>query len=48
VERRTIIGMRNNNEIGDAVLRRIQRELDLEELRLNAGLHAPEPEEGGP
>jgi CPA1 family monovalent cation:H+ antiporter len=37
VERRTIIGMRNRDEISDTVLRRIQRDLDLEEVQLLHG-----------
>jgi CPA1 family monovalent cation:H+ antiporter len=34
LERRTVIGMRNRDEISDSVLRRIERDLDLEEVRL--------------
>jgi CPA1 family monovalent cation:H+ antiporter len=33
-EREAVIGLRNRGEINDEVLRRIQRELDLEEQRL--------------
>src|SRR5258708_4617356 len=33
-ERSTVIGLRNRGEINDEVLRRIERELDLEEQRL--------------
>jgi len=36
-ERRTVIGMRNRNEISDTILRRIERDLDLEEVRLMRG-----------
>ncbi len=35
-ERRTLIDLRNRNVISDEVLRRIQRELDLEQVRLDA------------
>jgi CPA1 family monovalent cation:H+ antiporter len=34
VERRTVIGLRNQGEINDAALRRVERDLDLEEIRL--------------
>ena len=37
VERFTLIDLRNRNVISDTVLRRIQKELDLEELRIAAG-----------
>jgi monovalent cation/hydrogen antiporter len=47
VERRTIIDMRNNNDINDAVLRRIQRELDLDDVRLGGGLHEAEEGQAG-
>jgi monovalent cation/hydrogen antiporter len=33
-ERSAVIGLRNRGEINDEVLRRIERELDLEEQRL--------------
>jgi CPA1 family monovalent cation:H+ antiporter len=36
VERRTIVDLRDRAEINDETLRRIQRELDLEEVRLEA------------
>ncbi len=36
-ERRALIDLRNRNQISDGVLRRIQRELDLEQVRLEAG-----------
>lgn len=36
VERRTIIGLRDQNAINDDVLRRIQRDLDIEQVRLEA------------
>jgi len=36
-ERRTILQLRNEELINDEVLRRIQRDLDLAELRLNKG-----------
>jgi CPA1 family monovalent cation:H+ antiporter len=36
-QRETVIQMRDAGEIGDDVLRRLERELDLEELRLQAG-----------
>lgn len=35
-ERMVIIGMRDRSEINDEVLRRVERELDLEELRMEA------------
>jgi len=38
-ERRALIDLRNRNLISDGVLRRIQRELDLEQVRLDAGSH---------
>jgi len=34
IERRTIIGLRNRGVIGDQALHRLERDLDLEELRL--------------
>lgn len=34
IERRTIIGLRNRGVIGDEAMRRLERDLDLEELRL--------------
>jgi len=34
-ERRTILQLRNEQVINDEVLRRVQRDLDLAELRLN-------------
>ena len=34
VERRTIIALRNSQQINDEALRRIQRDLDLAEARL--------------
>ncbi len=37
VERRTIIDLRDRDEINDEALRSIQRELDLEQVRLDAG-----------
>ena len=37
VERRTIIGLRNQHVINDEALRRIQRDLDLAEARLTGG-----------
>ncbi len=37
-ERETVIGLRDRAEISDSVLRRLQRELDLEEARLEAEL----------
>ncbi|HLZ70696.1 MAG TPA: Na+/H+ antiporter [Dehalococcoidia bacterium] len=37
VQRRTLIDLRNRNQISDSALRRIQRELDLEQVRLDAG-----------
>ncbi len=40
-QRRTLIELRNRNVIGDAVLRLIQRELDLEQLRLGSSLPQP-------
>jgi Na+/H+ antiporter len=36
-ERRALIDLRNRNQISDGVLRRVQRELDLEQVRLDAG-----------
>jgi CPA1 family monovalent cation:H+ antiporter len=36
VERRTLIELRGRHAINDETLRRIQRDLDLEEVRLNA------------
>jgi monovalent cation/hydrogen antiporter len=33
-ERSAVIGLRNRGEINDEILRRIERELDLEEQRL--------------
>jgi len=35
-ERRAVIGLRNRGEISDETLRQIERDLDLEELRLEA------------
>jgi CPA1 family monovalent cation:H+ antiporter len=37
VERRTIVELRNSGTINDEVLRRIQRDLDLDEVRLGTG-----------
>jgi len=37
VERRTIVDLRDRDEINDEALRSIQRELDLEQVRLDAG-----------
>jgi thermostable 8-oxoguanine DNA glycosylase len=34
-EREAIIGLRDQGEIGDQVLRRVEEDLDLEELRLS-------------
>jgi len=34
VERATVIGLRNQGVINDAALRRVERDLDLEEIRL--------------
>jgi len=34
VERSTVIGLRNQGVINDAALRRVERDLDLEEIRL--------------
>jgi CPA1 family monovalent cation:H+ antiporter len=39
VQRRTIINLRDRGEINDETLRRIQRELDLEEMHLGAKVH---------
>jgi CPA1 family monovalent cation:H+ antiporter len=36
-ERRTILGLRNKRVINDSVLRRIQRDIDLSEVRLHQG-----------
>jgi hypothetical protein len=36
IERRTIIDLRDRDVISDAVLRRIERDLDLEALRLES------------
>jgi CPA1 family monovalent cation:H+ antiporter len=36
-ERSAVIGLRNQGEINDEVLRRIERELDLEEQHLAGG-----------
>jgi Na+/H+ antiporter len=41
-ERRAIIDLRDRNIISDAVLRRIQHELDLEQVRLEAGMQRDE------
>jgi len=41
-QRRTLVELRNRNVIGDEVLRLIQRELDLEQLRLGSSLPQPE------
>ena len=41
-ERRAIIDLRDRNIISDAVLRRIQHELDLEQVRLEAGMQQEE------
>jgi monovalent cation/hydrogen antiporter len=41
-ERRAIIDLRDRNVISDAVLRRIQHELDLEHVRLEAGMQQDE------
>jgi CPA1 family monovalent cation:H+ antiporter len=35
-ERAAVLGLRDNGEIGDDVLREIERDLDLEELRMEA------------
>jgi monovalent cation/hydrogen antiporter len=40
-ERQALINLRNRDIIGDETLRRIERELDLEELRLRAGEEPP-------
>lgn len=37
-QRRTLIELRNRSVISDEVLRLIQRELDLEQVRLGSGL----------
>ncbi len=37
IERRTIVDLRDRDEINDEALRSIQRELDLEQVRLDAG-----------
>jgi CPA1 family monovalent cation:H+ antiporter len=37
-ERETLIDLRDRAEISDAVLRRLERELDLEEARIEAEL----------
>ncbi|HET7027116.1 MAG TPA: Na+/H+ antiporter [Candidatus Limnocylindrales bacterium] len=37
-EREAVIGLRDRHEISDEILRRLERELDLEELRLEADL----------
>jgi CPA1 family monovalent cation:H+ antiporter len=37
-ERESVIGLRDRREISDEILRRLERELDLEELRLEADL----------
>jgi len=37
VERRTIVDLRDRDEINDDALRRVQRELDLEQVRLDGG-----------
>ena len=37
-EREAIVSARDHDEIGDEVLRRLERELDLEELRLESEL----------
>jgi CPA1 family monovalent cation:H+ antiporter len=47
VERRTLIEMRDRDEINDDTLRRIQRDLNLEEVRLNPGRFV-EPTSGSP
>jgi CPA1 family monovalent cation:H+ antiporter len=39
VQRRTILDLRDRGEINDETLRRIQRDLDLEEMRLGAEVH---------
>jgi CPA1 family monovalent cation:H+ antiporter len=39
VERRTILNLRDQGDINDETLRRIQRDLDLEEMRLGAEVH---------
>jgi hypothetical protein len=36
-ERRTILRLRNKRVINDSVLRRIQRDIDLSEVRLQQG-----------
>jgi hypothetical protein len=36
VERQTLVELRRRNEINDETLRRIQRDLDLDEVRLEA------------
>ena len=41
-ERRAIIDLRDRNIISDTVLRRIQHELDLEQVRLEAGMQQEE------
>jgi len=38
LERRTLIALRDRNTINDTVLQRIQRELDLEEVRIDAAM----------
>jgi Na+/H+ antiporter len=45
-QRRTLIELRNRNVISDGVLRLIQRELDLEQLRLVSSLPQPEQDPG--
>jgi CPA1 family monovalent cation:H+ antiporter len=41
VQRRTVLGLRNNGRINDEVLRHVERELDLESARLHAGDEGP-------
>jgi monovalent cation/hydrogen antiporter len=45
-ERRAVIGLRNRGAIGDEALRRVERELDLDELRLAQEEAQAEPQPG--
>ena len=48
-ERRAVIALRNRGEISDEVLHEVERELDLEAIRLGVGdLAAPVPLTPGP
>jgi hypothetical protein len=47
-ERQSLLDLRDRNELGDDVMRRIQRELDLEEMLLEGEQPVVEPPREAP